>query len=276
MLNLDNNGLIGGMPFADYQALDAVNWSSAKHMMTSPLEYRYRLDNPQEETQAMLLGRAAHTMILEPDRALLDLALWEGGRRYGKAWDEFVADHPGKTVVKPDEHRRLIGMRQAVHGHPVAREYLRNAMSEQTVVWDDDTGLKCKARIDACRAACIVDLKTTQTVDARVFGRLAGRMRYHNQMAWYRDGMATVTDTLPHNIEAVIIAVEQEPPHDVGVFLIEADVLDYASDENAEVRRRIKACGEADSWPGRHDEMQPLALPEYLFDVEDELIFEED
>ena len=77
------------MRFADYAAAVGINFSTLKHMARSPMHYRYALEHPPAETPAMLLGRATHTAVFEPDRFQLDYAVWPGDRR-GNAYLQFA------------------------------------------------------------------------------------------------------------------------------------------------------------------------------------------
>jgi exodeoxyribonuclease VIII len=51
-----------------YADIEAVNWSSLKHMSVSPLHYQHRLKNPQPSSAAMRMGTAIHCALLEPER----------------------------------------------------------------------------------------------------------------------------------------------------------------------------------------------------------------
>ena len=57
------------MQTGNYTDIDAVNWSSLKWMRESPQMYRYRLSVPMEDTPALALGRATHTLVFEPTNA---------------------------------------------------------------------------------------------------------------------------------------------------------------------------------------------------------------
>src|ERR687887_272002 len=98
------------MTFAEYRAIDAVNWSSLREMLGSPAPYRYRLDHPREDSTTLALGRAVHAAVFEPDRLPLEFAVWKGARRAGKAWDAFRAVHGDDTILKASEYERGLAM----------------------------------------------------------------------------------------------------------------------------------------------------------------------
>lgn len=259
------------LTFAEYLEIDAVNWSTLKEMRRSALHYRYGVEVPREDTVRFALGRGAHTAILEPDRFPLDYAVFDGERRAGKAWDAFKEAHASRTILKAEEYAKCLAMRDAVRRHPVAAPYLERGRAEVSLTWTDPaTGLPCKGRLDweSISKRAIVDIKTTSTVDARRFGALAARMGYHCQLAFYADGWAAALGDTP---PVVIIAVEADPPHDVGVFVVDADALYAGSEECAELLAKVAACRRTGQWHGRYTEEQVLRLPAWVFaDDEDD------
>ncbi len=59
------NEIIHGLPFADYQAIDAINMSLLKEISDSPGRLDWRRRNPWEPTAPAILGNAIHTLLLE-------------------------------------------------------------------------------------------------------------------------------------------------------------------------------------------------------------------
>jgi hypothetical protein len=136
------------------------------------------------------------------------------------------------------------------------------------VVWTDaETGIECKGRIDYLRGGCLVDLKGTRDIDARVFGATAARFGYVGQLAFYTAGLeanGVVLDEPPR-----IVAVESEPPHDVAVFEVGPDLLTQARYENAGLLSIVSAGRTSKLWPGRYPEAVPLVLPAWASPVDD-------
>src|SRR5688572_22354471 len=44
-----------------------LRWSTLKHLATSAKLLKWRMEKPQEETPALILGRAIHCRVLEPE-----------------------------------------------------------------------------------------------------------------------------------------------------------------------------------------------------------------
>jgi exodeoxyribonuclease VIII len=258
------------MTFQAYQAIDAVNWTTLKEMGRSPKHYRHRLETPREDTPALAMGRAAHTAVFEPDRFILDYAVFTGPRRAGKEWDAFAAANEGRTILKTEEYQRCLAIRDAVRAHPVAARYLASGMAEHTVRWtDEETGLACKGRADwvAPMLRALVDLKTTGDVNDRIFGHTAARLGYPGQLAFYYDGLRLSGMDLE---KVIIIAVESGAPHDVAVFRVDEDVLYTGREQYRGYLRRVAGCRKLGAWPGRYAEEQSLELPPWARDDEED------
>lgn len=259
------------MTFDEYSAIDAINWSSLKHLRTSPLAYQHALQAPREDTAALALGRAAHTLIFEPHLFEAEFALWEGDRR-GKEWAQFKADNEGRTILKTTEIDDIAAMADAVRRHPLVSRYFSGAEFEQTMVWTDPrTGAACKARADWMQPAnrILLDFKTCRSVDGRRFGAEAARWGYHLQLAHYRFGCAHALGWSPRRV--LIVAAEKTAPFDVAVFEVDSMSLELAEAELSELMDRLISCRQAGQWPGRYTEEQALQLPAWIYaDDEDD------
>jgi exodeoxyribonuclease VIII len=249
--------------FPGYRRVRAVNWSTLKEMARSPKHYRYRLENPPEETPAMRLGRAIHTAVLEPDAFPLEYVVYDGPRRAGKDWEEFAAVNVRKTILKVDEYQTALDVRDAVRGHKLAARLLRRGRREVTLQWTDpQTHMRCKGRLDHLRGDVLTDLKSTRDVDARTFGRLAARMGYIQQLAFYRRGLlATGHAEAP----VYVVVVESEAPFSVAVYEVDDDAL-YAGDEIVgELLQQVKGCRKRRRWPDAHEGLETLDVPPWFF-----------
>lgn len=252
----------------EYDLLDAVNWSTLRALAQSPAHYRYRLEHPPLETPRMLLGRAVHAAILEPEEFAARYVAFDGPRRAGKAWEEFAAAHSHAEIMRADEYDTAVAMAAAVRLHPVATQYLAIGRSEVSLVWTDDaTGVACKARPDwISNEGVLVEIKTVPSVEAHALSNLVARMLYHCQLAFYtRACIANGID--PAGVK--LVAVEIEPPHDVAVYDVDDDVL-YAGDEQiSELLRLLVRCRETGEWPGRYSTEQRLHLPRWIYAEEE-------
>lgn len=266
-------GIFERMSFEDYQAIPALNYSALKHMMRSPLHYRWHADNPMTPTEEMRLGNAIHRAILEPD-TVGDIACYDGIRR-GDKWDQFCRDNYDRLIITKKQGDVLVSMTAATRTSKVAMRYLgAKGPSEVSLVWRDKAaGKDCKGRIDKLAwvdgRPYIVDLKSCRDCRPFRFGNEAYRLGYHIQLAMYRGGYFYLTGELPDVVE---IAVESKPPHETVVYHIPEEVLQQGHDDYARLVRQLMECEEANEWPAALETETDLSLPSYAYeDIGDDL-----
>lgn len=250
----------------DYFKSEGVNWSSLKYMMESPLVYRHRLEHAIADTPALAIGRLTHTLVFEPSKFDLEYAIYDGGDRRGKDWTEFREANDGKTIFKPVEVEQAFAIANAVRNHPLVAPYLSDGLFETAIHWTDpETGLLCKARPDWLlpKQRILLDLKTTKSIDGRRFAGDVARYLYHCQMAHYYDGVIHALGWKPERV--LIVAVEKDGPHDVGVFELSNDDLHVGKEEVRALLERLQECRATNTWPGRYVEEQALQLPAYIY-----------
>jgi hypothetical protein len=240
------------MSYADYGSIKALNWSLLRELAVSPLQFAWRRENPQPETAAMVLGRATHTAVLEPDRFPLEYVVFTGARRAGKDWEAFDAANADKTILKADEYETCLRIRDAVRGNRDAMRLIETCAHEVSVEWERD-GVKCKGRMDLVTPGVICDLKTTKQLDR--FGATVARFLDHAQMAWYGGAFSA-----PQSI--YIIAAQSVPPHDVVVYSLPQDVIDSGRAVVDRLFRLYQECTASGEWPGLGaDGVRELVLP---------------
>lgn len=251
------------MPFSDYAAVPAVNYSTLCKMAQSPLHYWYAVNHPTRETPAMLLGRACHTAVFEPDRFPREYVVWDGDRR-GAAYTQFAesAEAAGHTVLRAVEYSQALEIRDAVRGVPVAAALLAKGRPEVVIRWTNPaTGIECKGRLDWIAASgAIIDLKTTASIDPHWFAAHAWRMGYFHQAAMYQEGYA-VASGQGTVLRCGIIAVEQTPPHACRLFWLDTESLGRAWDEFCAWLDRVKDCRASGMWPGPDPVESTLMAP---------------
>lgn len=254
--------------FEHYRAVQAVNFSTLKYMDLSPLHYLHATQTVIEDTPRLGLGRAVHTATLEPDMFPLSYVVYSGKARRGKEWEAFKAANADKTIVKRDEYALALACRDAIRTHPKAGPIVRaGGHIERGITWTDKaTGLACKGRPDI-DARMIWDVKSCATVDKRLFGKVAARMGYFRQLAFYRAGIKANGGGVKG---CGIIAVEIKPPHDVAVFVADEGSLEVSDEKNAALLARVAECRASGQWPGRYPDEEELSLPAWEFSDEDQ------
>lgn len=214
-----------------------------------------------EDRPAYLIGRAAHSLILEgPDVFAGEYAVGgpinpRTGAAFGSGTKAFAewAEQQGKPVLTDDQAALVRCMAAGVASHPLAATILSAGIAEG-VARCDYQGVASQVRIDwASPTHGIVDLKTADNltwfeVEARRFG-------YLHQLAFYRAVIRLVTGQTP---PVHLIAVEKREPYRCGVWLVSPDALAAAQRENEAAIGRLRRCREDDCWPSGYEELRLL------------------
>lgn len=258
------------MNFTEYLALEAMNWSTLKNMAVSPRLYRRRRDHPLPDTPAMLMGRAIHSAVLEPESFPNEYRIAEprqcagttktgaqcskpaipGGtlcHMHGGDAEADELDELGVAILTQAQGETVGHCVESVNGHKAARELLERALQrEVSIEWEID-GRRCKGRIDALGDGVLVDLKSTRSL-AR-FGWQARDMLYHGQLAWYLDG-AVAASRLDEGAEVYIVAVESVEPWDTAVIRLTGGEIEEGRCLYRRLLSDLAACEQMNYWPG--------------------------
>lgn len=211
----------------EYFALDAINATLLKDIIKqSPVHAQARRDRDDKPNDAMILGTATHAAILDTNWDDAIAIAPDVDRRTTKGKDEYAAfvDSIGdKTVISQKQADLAEGMSKTVLNHPEALALLdRCSLREVVHVWENGSGLDCKAKIDAMdNTGVIVDLKTTRDASPEAFAKQSSNFLYHMQLAWY----ATAAEWGWESANCYIIAVENIAPHAVAVYKFDDDAI---------------------------------------------------
>lgn len=266
--------------------MDRLNFSTLKHIATSPRMLQWRLTHPTPDTDVLKFGRAFHCLILEPEKfdkrwtvAGQCLALKksggicgsQGSLYYEGAWFCRVKGHAPEGAGDLPEGIESITSEQSetakicaaqIAAHRVARETLKGGVREESLEWQIGT-TACKGRLDFLRPDMVVDLKTTCETTPREFTGQAARMLYHGQLAWYHDG-AIAAGRLPQDAPLPrIVTVETVEPYDVAVYQFPPEALEAGRAVYRTLLARYLECVAADFWPGHSPDLRTLDLPHW-------------
>lgn len=265
------SGWVYDLPDTAYHADAALSATFLKTIIQrSPAHAYAALLEPHDETRALLLGRAVHGRILEPETFAARFAVAPRVDRRtnaGKAeWKTFAADHPGAVILTEDDAAVVEGIAAAFAAHPLAGRVFRGGAAEVSGFFVDDlTGAACRIRPDYLRLAdcLLIDLKTTQDAGPREFERSIARYGYHIQAAHYCAGYRAITGEDPADF--LFVAVEKAPPYAVGLYRLDDDAMA----EGARLRRRAldiaARCLDSGKWPSYSDEVQSISIPRWAY-----------
>ena len=256
-------GFHAGIPHDKYLAIDAIGSTQLDWMATSPRHYHWAKSQPREETDATRLGTALHVALLEPqlfeDQYVAEPDPWSispeaASPRATKAYKLVVAKlrEGGKIVLRSDALDAIEGMVRSIRSHDRALELLE-ACSERelTLLWQRGTH-RCRGRLDLGGDRIVADLKATR--DLRRFSPwILTDEGYWRQAGHYVDGARR----LGRDVEAFFhLAVENTPPHDVGVFELDQGALELGVEDANRQLARLEQCERDQKWPGMYPDLQ--------------------
>lgn len=216
-------------------------------------------DIRDEDRPAYVVGRAAHTLILEGRDTFQKHYAVGGpinpktGSPYGSGTKAFAewAEQLGKDVLSSDQAQLVERMNDAVRSHPLASELLANGIPEG-VLRTSYRGMACQIRLDWIASDYgLVDLKTSDALPW--FESDARRYSYVHQLAFYRAVVKEVTGQL---LPVYLVAVEKREPYRCGVWLMGHDVLAAAERQNEEAIERLRECIDTNTWPTGYESLR--------------------
>lgn len=246
-----------------YDAIDALHFSTLKEFARSPAHYKAALMAQREATDAMELGTAFHLLALEPEREGERLAVWDEGTRRGKAWDAFKEKHAGKVLLTRDNYETAQAMAKSVRASPMAKPYLVGGKAEVTLQWEEQ-GFKCKGRVDYLSTVA-VDLKSTRCAAVEAFGRQMWDSKAAAQLAFYRAGILAQTGLM---VPGVLIATENSFPFVTQVYRLTEWQLEQGATEYRAWLSTLKHCEETKTWPGYATGETELVFPRWAIPEE--------
>ena len=255
-------GIYHGVTFEEYKAWEAVNNSVLSRLATkSPAHARAYVDDPPDDTETFIFGRAFHSLLLEPDTfdslhiivPPCDRRTKEGKQIYA----DFLAISGTRTMLRAEDYATMQAMVEAVKQH-IAYSYISDAKAEVSICWQDsETGLLCKARLDSVCAeqADIIDVKTTQDASLAGFSKSIQQYNYGQQGAFYVDGWASVSG---QSAGYAFVACEKAAPFGVAMFQISETVLSSGRKSYRAALATWKDCVENGVWPSYENSVQVI------------------
>lgn len=277
-------GVIPGMSFEEYHAVDALSASGLRLLARSPWHYRNR--SQTVPTRAMLRGSLAHCAVLEPDAMATRYvvvpddapkrptpAQWaatksnESSQAAKAWWNDFNTSTGGRQIVEASDYAITKLQLDALRSNETIARLLGNCTTEVSVFWvDKATGLYCKARPDCvapvdARTDDLMDLKSAKDESPSGFGRIAAAMGYHLQAAHYAAGWEAAARKKVGSF--LFAAVTSAPPVLAVPYTLTDEIRAQAEDERAELMTRYAWCLKEGQWPAYGDGVQLLDFPAY-------------
>ena len=254
-------------------ALDGrVHFSELKRMADSPLHYKYACEHPMGPSRAMTVGTIADRLVFRGN-----VAVYPGKVRNGKEWEAFRAANQGAAICIQSEYEEAAGAAEAVLADQVAGPMLRHDANEfqRVMQWTayelefaaGIAGEHGRGGFDVLNQAerWVGDLKITADASPEWLARHVFKMWWHVQAASYLDGAKALALDVA---DFYLFCVEASPPHPVTVLKLSPEALDLGRKSLSLWTSALRACEEADAWPGYVQSVVDLAPPEWMSEDE--------
>jgi hypothetical protein len=222
----------------------------------SPRHFKAKLDGlvPNRESASLSLGTLVHMAVLEPEeferRAVQEVAL----DRRTKAYKEWVSEQPEDALILSREQDDICtGVVASLRASGLS-DLFEGGQNEISVFAEID-GIELKCRPDSLQVdkRLIVDLKTCR--DLKWFASDARNYHYPFSVPHYQ---SIIRETVGQVLDYIFVAVETEPPFDVGWFQLSPDSLQRARDDWDGSLQTYKRCLETGEWNGMLTEQAVL------------------
>jgi len=236
-------------------------------MSKSPYHFWYEhisgLASKKEKSEALDIGGAVHTMILEPHLFPDLYAVCPKVDRRTNAGKEvyaqFEAENINKTVLTQDQYNKVYAMTHHARQHDIVNTLLENAEFERSIYWtDEETGLQFKVRPDIWSNKMIVDLKTSRYSNVNLYKSSAYSNGYYLQAGMFFEACKAIGKPIE---EFVNLVIEKDEPYVPMAFVMNKEAIEFGIEQFNNYKRKIKQCMEADRWPGY--KIQEISIPGY-------------
>lgn len=144
------NELIFDMPNTVYHGMENTYSSSQLKTMLEDPEVFYRKyvtkEIERENLSAFDVGTYFHTAILEPEKLSEECAVFEGGIRRGKEWEEFKAKSGSRAIITKTEKETAEKLISAIKKSPISMNLLSSSKPEVSAfikIYVLDTSVYC-------------------------------------------------------------------------------------------------------------------------------------
>lgn len=246
---------------------------------------------PKEESDALILGKAAHCLILGDEVFAENFAyvpedaprrptvtqvaafekngFWSDAAKEGAEWwAKFDAEAAGRSLLTAEQVTRIGYMAENLQALPEAREALIGDLTEISMIWQDEiTGLWVKSRPD-CIPSNGVDFGDLKTFSPKGPDLMLSAMRavtdhgYAVQMGIAVEGAERIFGTSA--TRCALIFIQTTEPYEPVPLMLDEDAIHWGRvlmrDGLDKIARGLKT-GE---WPGRAKGFSTYSFPPSL------------
>lgn len=223
-------------------------------------------EREREESTKYDLGTSAHALLLQGDDIIETIVATDWRTKEAKEArdDARAAGKIPLLLEQAGDVRSMVAEAKAqLARHRATPPLFADGKPEQTLVWEDDFGVICCARLDWLRDdyQAVDDYKTTSaSADPEKWTRTMYGMGADVQVAWYMRGVEKLTGVRP-----VFRYVVQEtyPPYALSVVDLAPSALALGVAKVESALSLWAQCLEADSWPAYTQHVASIEVPTY-------------
>lgn len=258
----------------DYHSSRGFSRTQVLLIKKSPYHFWYEniagLASEKEKSDALDLGSAIHTMLLEPELFSKTYAVMPSiNRRTTKGKEQyalFTQENSAKVVLTQEQYNKAYAMTHHARQHDIVNTLLEDAQFEKSIYWTDkETGLQFKVRPDIWSNKMIVDLKTTKELNPWSYVGSAYKYGYYLQCGMFFEACEAIGRPIDMFVHLVI---EKEEPYVPTVFVMDEKAIEFGREQFNTYKRKIKECMDSDKWPAYS--VQEISIPKYAMNDGDE------
>jgi hypothetical protein len=254
---------LAGKTRADYDAIDALNQTSAKLLLKAPAKYAHDKANPRKDSKALREGIMTHAAVLDPEAFAKFKPEPEADKRTkeGKEVHAYWAStlQPDDIRCKADEYDNALSYSDAVKT-AMARYNIVPVATE--VMLKTDYIVPIKGSIDLiAEDGYLYDIKTTmEEATPKGFGRqLIWSDDFKLQAAWYLLLCKLNFGVRPKGFRFLV--VEKEAPFLTAVFELHPDLIAEGEALMLSAMKAYEVCKSFNEWPAYPSEVITIARP---------------
>jgi hypothetical protein len=264
-------GLHDEIPEAEYHADPALSSGIAKLLIDRSPAHAWVAHpalNPNwkpEVEDKFDMGTAAHRLMLEGENCIAEYVGkdWRSGDAKAFREDVRALGQVPLLVSQANRVREMVesAKAQMTLSYPDLFLFLRGK-PEQTICWEDDHDVKCRARIDWLHEGSDVidDYKTTSaSADPRKWERTMYGMGADVQVAFYLRGLRKLTGK--QEAEFRFVVQETYAPYALSVVSLAPSAMALANDKVQKAIDLWAVCLEKDFWPAYPTKVASIEVP---------------
>lgn len=214
------------------------------------------------------IGTVAHALLLQNDNSLIEIVDAADWRTAAAKEARENARAAGRIPLLPDQAARVTTMvaaaREQIAEHSAQPPLFTDGKPEQTLIWQDDHDVVCRARLDwlGDDFTVVDDLKTTgASANPSAWRKTMWNIGAAFQAQFYRRGVEKLTGIKPAFRFAVI---ETQPPYAMSVVSLDPQAEAVADSQIEWALQRWAGCLEFNDWPAYARDVAYVDCPAYI------------